>query len=160
MLRNRFSFLLILVCFSSIYFDSFVSADVVVNATVDKLEISLDELLQFSISIEGMDSSDKNPKINLPQIEESFSIIASSQSNRMNFQNGKLDMSWQIQYTLLPKKEGQLKIDSVEIIYKDDSYKTQEVTIKVNPPKIPKKQPQKQTIPQKVPWSSQEGIYI
>jgi len=160
LLRNRFFFLLIFVCFLSICFDCFVYAEVKINAAVDKTEISLDELFQFSITIEGMDSSDKSPKINLPQIEGNFSIVASSQSNRMNFQNGKLDMSWQIQYTLLPKKEGELKIGSVEIIYKDQSYSSQEIVIKVNLPKNPQKQPEKQTMPQKVPWPDEEGIFI
>ena len=158
MLRSKLAFLVLLIFVTFSCLACFAS-EVNVAAAVDKNEVNLDEFLQFTITIEGMGSSYESPKINMPKLEESFSIIASSQSNSMNFHDGKLAMNWQIQYTLLPKKEGELKIGSVGVVYEEESYQTQEISIKVNPSKNPPQQPKKEPLPEKVPWS-EEGIFI
>ena len=132
---------------------------------MDKTEVSLDEFLQFTVSVEGAGQSFGNPQIRLPNIEDDFNIVATSQSNNINFNAGQMQMVWQVRYTLLPKKEGSLKIYSVEILYEGKTYKTDELNITVNPAKNPpqnipqQRNPQPQQ-PQNVPWSENEGVSI
>lgn len=140
-------------------FVCFADSNLIVSATVDKTEVSLDEFIQFSIKIEGEDKSYKTPKIKLPKLEASFDIVATSQSNSFNIKGKQTQILWQLEYRLSPKKEGQIKIESAEIIYKGKTYTTEEIIITVTPPKSPQKIPP-ETPSQKVPWSQEEGIVI
>ena len=142
------------------FFKCFASPEIKVSATVDRTEVSLDEFVQFTITVEGIDDSYRNPQIKLPQLEENFSIVGTAQSNRINLQGGKAEAIWQMQYTLSAKKEGEIKIESAEVIYKGRTYETKDLVITITPAKNPQKQPRKQTIPKKVPWSDKEGTFI
>lgn len=143
----------------AISFVCLAASEIKVLATVDNTKISLDEFVQFKITIEGITSSFKNPKINLPQLEENFDIVATSHSSNISMKSDKTNISWQMQYTLSPKKEGQIKIESAEVIFEGKSYKTDQIIIIITPSKKPQKKPQEKTPSKRVPWS-EEGISI
>jgi len=140
----------------------FAEEGIAVTASVDKKEIALDEYIGYTIKIEGISSNGvvANPKIDLPKLEKDFYVIANSQSNEINWQSGKSSISWQIVYTLLPKREGTINIGEAQVVFQKKTYKTESIAIKVghanNPQNItPKQAPQKE-----VPWSSREGVEI
>jgi hypothetical protein len=137
----------------------FAVPDFKVSAAVDKTEVSLGDLVQLTINIEGLSNSYQNPTIKLPDLEESFAILATAQSSRINMKGSNLEISLQMQYTLTPKNEGDVNIGSAEITYGGKTYNTQEITIKVTPAENPQKQP-KAAEPKQVPWREEDGIVI
>jgi len=161
LLRNSL-FLTILVLFvvGNLYCFA-ADSEIKVIASVDKTEIALDEFINYTVTIEGISGSSKIPKVELPNIEDEFVVVASSQSNSINLRGGKAKIAYVILWTLSPKVEGKIKIKETKVVFEKKTYKTKKINVKVSPPKSPRKRlPRKRNLPKESPWSDREGISI
>ncbi|MFC1753641.1 BatD family protein [Thermoproteota archaeon] len=160
MSKDKPRFLFFVFFFLVLGFASIASAELDVSASVDRTTVSMDEFLNLTIKIEGLKSSLKSPKVKLPSLEENFAIVATSQSNSYSFSGGESKVIWQLQYTLLPQQEGEIRIGKAEVIYRKKVYSTEEIVITVTPSKNPQRMPRRKTPLKKVPWSKDEGTII
>jgi hypothetical protein len=131
------------------------SAEVTIEASVDKNSLKQNEALVFTIKISGDIAS--SPKINLPDINKDFAVLSTSQSQSVSLQNKETALAINFQYILLPKREGKLNIGSVEAMYGKEVYKTDPIEIEV----LPAEQISVPESPQKaIPELDEEGTII
>lgn len=136
------------------------AAAIEVQARTDKTTVSLDDFVQLTVTITGIEDARHKPVIKLPDFEENFSVVATAQSSNYKMSNGVTEASWQLQYTLSPQKEGKLIIGSVSVQYQGQTFTTDEIAVTVSPSKVPRSIPPKQPQPQRIPWSEEEQIVI
>ena len=105
------------------------AADITVTATVDRSAIKLDEVITFTVSIEGTRDFPDVP----PPTSDGFVIISGpSQSSSIQIINGKMSASKTIQWRLAPTRTGSQKINPIEIRYRRKTYRTKALTVSVN----------------------------
>ena len=139
----------------------FAQAPLVVSAAVDKTTLAADEVVELTITIKGADSASQEPMIDLPALEDNFTVVASAQSSNITMRGAEMQVNWQLRYSLVPKKEGALTIESATVVYREKTYTTDALTLTVTPAKNPlPPSPQKKENPRKFPWSDKEGIEI
>lgn len=134
-------FLFVFGCFS------YASDDIQIKAFVDKNSLKQDDTLILSVDITGDISS--TPKINLPDLNEGFDILSTSQSQNISLMGKESKLVVKFKYVLLPKRQGKITIDSIEADYKDEVYKTDPIEIEVLAPAKPivPKTPEEEGIP-------------
>lgn len=114
--------------------------DIKVSAFVDRNEISPDDMVSFTIQIEG--TSDF-PNIPPPESPDFVIVAGPSQSSSIQIINGRMNASKSVSWELAPTRSGQLVIPSVSVQYERRVYKTDPVVVNVS-----KKSPQTAPIPQ------------
>lgn len=137
----------------------FAQAPLVVSAAVDKTTLAADEVVELTITIKGADSTTQEPTIDLPTLEDNFTVVASAQSSNITMRGAEAQVNWQLRYSLIPKTEGTVTIESATVVYQGTTYSTDALTLTVTPAKNPPP-PQKKENPRKFPWSDKEGIDI
>ena len=114
--------LIYLILFTSIFSQQ-------LSSSVSSNNISLGESIIFTIKISDID---ENPSVNILSIEDAFSIIAGPNiGSEYRFINGKRSSSRSISWTLLPLKDGLLKIPSLDVKVSDKIFNTKSHEIKV-----------------------------
>lgn len=108
--------------------------DLTVSAAVDRHRINLDELISFSVTIEG--TSDF-PDVPPPQSDGFVIISGPSQSSSIQIVNGAMSASKTIQWRLAPTRSGTLTIPAISIQYKRKIYHTEALSVEVNSTKTP-----------------------
>ncbi|MBF0211865.1 MAG: BatD family protein [Desulfamplus sp.] len=96
-----------------------------VNAQVDRDKISINESINLLITFEDGDG-----EIDTSNLTD-FTIISQSSSSNISIINGKYSQSVTTTYTLIPKKEGILKIPQFKVEHKNQIYTTQEIRVEV-----------------------------
>ncbi len=84
--------------------------DTEVRATVDRTTVSLEETLTLTLSADSMLFSGEP---DIAALQEDFHILNRQQSSRTNIVNGDISSSRQWEYTLAPKREGQITIPAI-----------------------------------------------
>ncbi|MBU2540461.1 MAG: BatD family protein [Candidatus Omnitrophica bacterium] len=107
------------------------------SSSVDKTEISLGELLNFKVTVEG--SFKGSPEIKLPKLRDDFDIVSQTQSHRISIEAGKKNRIFVLNLMLLAKREGQINIAAAELKQGSKVYTTEPMEITVKPGKGEKK---------------------
>ena len=95
-------------------------------AIVDTKSIPVGQKLKYSILV--CRETINLPKPKLPELTN-FTVLNAGQSSSLSSAHGKLSRSSTYNYTLTPKKEGELTIGSSWITYNNNAYKTEPITI-------------------------------
>ncbi len=101
--------------------------DIQVMATVDRNQITLEDSLQLSITIQGTQNT---PPPELPSLPD-FRVTSSGTSSSTQIINFKRSVSITHKYRLTPMNSGQFKIGSVRIRANGKVYSTQPITVVV-----------------------------
>ncbi|MEX1670123.1 BatD family protein [Zhongshania guokunii] len=116
---------LVLILFSILSGMPSAFADTSVRASVDRNQISSEETFILSLVADSILFTDE-PDISA--LENDFHVIRRQQSSRTNIINGKVNSSRQWDYTLAPKREGNLTIPAITM----GKYQTRALTISVS----------------------------
>ena len=104
------------------------AADISISASVDRDAIALDEVLTYTVTIEGTRDFPDVP----PPTSDGFVIISGpSQSSSIQIVNGAVSASKTIQWRLAPTRTGRQTIEPVEIKYRRKRYRTPAITVSV-----------------------------
>jgi len=87
-------------------------ADISVTLNLDRNEARLPDTIRMTISIKGTRKTDLEPVI---YGLESFNVMRSGTSSRVEFINGSLSSGVDYQYSIQPQKAGTFKIGPVEV---------------------------------------------
>ncbi len=103
------------------------------SARVDRTTVALGEPFRLTVTVEGSNIS-RVPRPQLPALDD-FENLGSSQSQSTNISiiNGRVQQRTAINfvYTLVPKRLGELKIGSCRLVYNNNEYTTEPITINV-----------------------------
>jgi hypothetical protein len=104
--------------------------DVQVSASVSSDTVGVEDQFQFTLKVSGADSGDaESPR--LSRIEGFRIVSGPSVSAEYQWINGRRRSSKSFIYELIPEREGQFTIGSVEIRVRGGTYKTQPVQVRV-----------------------------
>lgn len=106
--------------------------DIQVLATVDRNQITLEDSLQLSITIQGTQNT---PPPELPSLPD-FRVTSSGTSSSMQIANFKHSVSITHKYQLTPMNTGQFEIGSARIRADGKIYATQPITVVVQKPTV------------------------
>lgn len=100
--------LLLLTCLCIVTAPTFAA---MINATVDRNPVKLDESFQLTLTVEG--SADGEP--NFDVLQKDFEILSRSQNNSFQVINGQMSRQSQWSITLMAKAVGKFTIPSIHI---------------------------------------------
>jgi hypothetical protein len=104
--------------------------DVQVSASVSSDTVGVEDQFQFTLTVSGPDSGDaESPR--LSRIEGFRIVSGPSVSTQYQWINGRSSSSKSFIYELIPEREGQFTIGSVEMRVRGNTYKTQPVQVRV-----------------------------
>ena len=106
-----------------------LAKDLTVSAAVDRNRINLDEVISFTVTIEG--TSDF-PDVAPPQSDGFVIISGPSQSSSIQIVNGAMSASKTIQWRLAPTRTGEQTIRPIDIKYRRKTYSTNAIIVVVN----------------------------
>jgi hypothetical protein len=106
--------------------------DIQVLATVDRNQVTLEDSLQLSITIQGTQNT---PPPELPSLPN-FRVTSSGTSSSTQIINFKRSISITHKYRLTPMNTGQFKIGSARIRANGKIYATQPITVVVQKPTV------------------------
>jgi hypothetical protein len=99
------------------------------RASVDRTSLTVNDLLTYTLEIQGSAMSLPDPR--LPDFQN-FSIISGpNQSSTFQFINGRTSYSKTLSFVLRPLQTGNLTIGSAELTYKRQTYRTDPITVSV-----------------------------
>jgi len=124
--RQVSSCLLLLVALTSLFGLVHSARAAAPEATVDRNEMSLDETLQLTVSV---NESSVFGSPDLSPLETNFEVYHQAKSSQRSIINGRVSAVTEWRITLLPKREGKLVIPPLEL----DGQKTRPITITVRP---------------------------
>ena len=110
-----------------------LARDLTVSAAVDRNRINLDEVISFTVTIEG--TSDF-PDVAPPQSDGFVIISGPSQSSSIQIVNGAMSASKTIQWRLAPTRTGEQTIRPIDIKYRRKTYSTNAIIVTVNDAKV------------------------
>ncbi len=102
--------------------------DISVTANVDRNTIFLDEVITYTIVIEGTRDF---PDVPTPQSDGFVVISGPSQSSNIQIINGAMTASKTIQWRLAPVRTGQQTLAPISVIIRRKTYKTNTITVTV-----------------------------
>lgn len=123
MFKKFFIFILFIFCFLA----AFAQANI--ELYVDKNELDLSEELQLTITVKA-DSADVEIS-DLPSLPN-FNIYSSGQSRNVSMINGKVNVTQQFNYILMPRFAGKSVIDPFTVKVAGKTYHTEPVEIEVH----------------------------
>lgn len=97
------------------------------SASVDSNVVSLDDRVILSVRIADAIGSGEPV---LPAME-GFRVTNKSHSTQIQMVNGRLSMSGQYDYTLVPLKSGKMTIAPITLTYKNKTYQTEPIAVEV-----------------------------
>ncbi|HCK99916.1 MAG TPA: hypothetical protein DHW42_07435, partial [Candidatus Marinimicrobia bacterium] len=103
--------------------------DIKVSAYVDRNTINPDDVITFTVKIDGSSDFSDVP----PPESDGFVVIAGpSQSSSIQIINGEITASKTIQWQLVPTRSGKLEIKPITIKFRRKSYQTPAIYVTVN----------------------------
>lgn len=121
-----------------------LAKDISISATVDRNSIYLDDVITFSVKIEGTRDF---PTVPSPQSDGFVIISGPSQSSNIQIINGEMSASKTIQWRLAPTKTGKQEIKPVSVKYLRKVYRTKAVSVTVSDRKAATPAPRTGNIP-------------
>jgi len=119
------------ICIALLYFVPSAWAQAIrLTASVDRNIITLEDTLQLSITVQGIQNS---PAPTLPDLT-GFRIQSSGTSSSTTIVNGRITSSKKFRYRLLPKKIGSFIIAPITMEISGKTYSSQAITVQVNEP--------------------------
>jgi hypothetical protein len=106
------------------------SADIQVTASVDKQELTLEDSVNFSIVVEGTQSS---PPPVLPSLD-SFKVRARGSSSSIQIINGDRSSSISYNFILIPRETGTFTIGPATVTIGGKQYQTAPITLVIKQP--------------------------
>ncbi len=153
----KYSFLF-LICISS-----FIQANIVINSSVDKQSINLNETIKLKLTVSG---TNENININESNLTD-FIIVKRSTSQSYKIINNEFSASQIKTYLLKPKTPGKFIIPKFSISVDKKNYSTSPITITVNdiqstqsPPLNTQQQKASPNQEKKIPSGSSEDLFI
>lgn len=140
-----------------------LAQDVTFRATVDKDKITLDDQIELTLTVTG------SQNVGAPELPEldGFSVVSSGSSSQFSFINGKMSVSKNFVYILMPLKEGKLTIPPATIEVGGKTLKTEPIEIEIikgvqAPPTAPATKPPPVTpqAPPTTPSGLKERLFI
>jgi hypothetical protein len=104
--------------------------DVQVSASLSSDTVGVEDQLQFTLTVSGADSGDAEAP-RLSRIEGFRIVSGPSVSTQYQWINGRSSSSKSFIYELIPEREGQFTIGSVDVRVRGKTYKTQPVQVRV-----------------------------
>jgi hypothetical protein len=112
-----------------LFITQIVNSGIKISSSVDRNSVKPGESITLILKVES-DSKLNLPSLRLPSIP-GFEIHGSSRSSRMSIINGTVNRVLENKFTLLPKKEGSLKIPSFKLKINKKDYTTNPITVVV-----------------------------
>ena len=104
--------------------------DIQVTASVSTNTAGAQDQFQLTVTVSGADFGDIAPP-RLPRLR-GFQVVAGpSTSTQFQWINGRSSQSKSFIYILLPEREGQYRIDSIEVAVGDKVYRTEPIDVRV-----------------------------
>lgn len=131
-------YLILWICITAGLLDA-SAQDLTFQASVDRTSLTANELLTYTLEIQGSAMSLPDPK--LPDFQN-FSIVSGpNQSSTFQFINGHTTYSKTLSFILRPLQTGDLTIGPAELTYKHKTFRTDPITVRVGssgsaPPQI------------------------
>ena len=104
--------------------------EIVVSSQVDKVQLTMDQPLVFSVTIAG--SIRKTPKVEIATLE-GFRVVSTGQSQRTQIRNGKTQMAVTLEYLLAPIEPGKHTLGPVAVVVEKKRYETNPIEVEVLP---------------------------
>jgi hypothetical protein len=120
MKRNLTAILTVLLAFSA------AQAEVQIQATVDRNTVALGESLELRVSVGG-----EGGKVDISSIQD-FKVISSGTASSINMTGTQINRETIYTYTLIPLREGALKIPALPVQSGGQTVYTQEIPIRVS----------------------------
>ncbi len=123
-MKNYLKFAFVLLILTSIGF----SENIIITSSVDREEISLNDILTYRIDIEGTKNINHVPE----PTGKNFKIVQGpSQSSNIQIINGAMEIRKSFTWQIIPIKPGELIIDGFSALLKKKKYSTQAIKVKV-----------------------------
>ena len=106
------------------------AADIQVIASVDRQELTLEDSVNFSIIVEGTQST---PPPELPPLD-AFSVRTQGSSSSIQIINGERSSSITYNFALLPRETGTFTIGPAKVEIEGKSYQTAPITLIIKEP--------------------------
>jgi len=116
---------LVILCFSRLV----IPAEIEVTAGVNAQEITMDDLLMYTVSFKGIT---RPAGLDLSEFED-FKIVQQYRGSSFKMINGQSSYYINFNYYLRPLREGTLKIPSLTYEYQGEVYRTRTFEIRVGP---------------------------
>ncbi|UCF81274.1 MAG: protein BatD [Acidobacteriota bacterium] len=126
--------------------------DISVSAGVDAPKIGVEDTLTLTVTVTGSVSGVTQPDV--ASALEDFHVRGQSSSMQATIMNFEMVQSHQFHYTLLPKREGMLRIPGLQVVVKGRTYRTEPIVVSVQSGSLkPRRQsPQQRRSPFVSPW--------
>lgn len=109
--------------------DKAQAEEIRISARVDKNQLSLEDSLQLSITVHGVQNA---PDPRLPELPD-FKIRAGGTSSSTQIINGEMSTTVTKNYQLVPQKTGTFTIAPATLILAGVAYQTEPITLTVSP---------------------------
>jgi len=106
------------------------AAEIVVSSRVDKVRLTVEEPLTFSVTIAGPITT--TPRVNIASLS-GFQVISTGQSQQVNISGGKMQLAITLQYLLAPAQPGRHTLGPVVVEHEGKSYRTSPIEVEVLP---------------------------
>ena len=103
--------------------------EVSVTASVDRQRVSVDESLTLTVAVSGANVQGMSQPT-LPSLD-GFDVMGMSSSSNISWINGRVSMTQEYRYTLMPKSVGAFTIDPVEVRVGRKTVRTKPVRVEV-----------------------------
>lgn len=118
-------------------------AEIVVLSRVDKMRLTVEEPLTFSVTIAGPIATP--PRITLSSLE-GFQVVSTGQSQQATIRGGQMQLSITLQYLLAPTAPGKHTLGPVTVEYEGQRYQTSPIEVEVVPAGEPPPAPRRPAI--------------
>jgi hypothetical protein len=99
-----------------------------ITAVIDRSELSTDESLVLTVTVQGLGSSVSEPEI--PYLD-GLNIVGSGRSSQISIANGNTSSSTLYQYRLQPARPGDVVIPPISVIIDGQTYSTEPIAVRV-----------------------------
>lgn len=109
-------------------------SEITVSSAVDKVRLTVDEPLMFSVTIAGPITS--TPRVSITSLE-GFQVISTGQSQQVHLRGGQMQLAITLQYLLAPTTVGSQTLGPVVVEHEGHRYQTAPLTVEVLPGAAP-----------------------
>ena len=121
-------FVILVVTIAFLRLVTIVQAQEVVSAQVDRVNLSTDETLTLSVTVNANATNLPNPT--LPALD-GFTIVGTGSSSQISIINGAMSAQMVYNYRLQPYQAGDLVIEPISLTLNGQTYTTNPITVKV-----------------------------
>jgi len=104
--------------------------DISISARVDKNRLSLEDSVELSITVHGVQNA---PEPQLPELAD-FTMRSRGTSSSTQIVNGQMSVAVTYTYLLVPQHTGTLTIEPATLVLAGVTYRSEPITLTVSPP--------------------------